>query len=729
MRKTSLFLTAILVCFLFPAALISAQKLLIQPASGIASLDSNFDVNISAESVSNLYGFQFDVQYNGSIISFQNARFSNIIGVVNTDVWCTDSSIWQINSGLVSKLTCVRMAAGGITANGTLATLTFHADKNNFTGINIVNAQLSNNSGLPINFTVTNGSVSTCGHAIACFQDSNCSAGQTCILPRSCNAYCQTATDTNAPAIPSNFRSTGNDSNSISLAWNANSEPDLNSYKIYKNNVFLIKVNKPAILYTAIGLAQNTDYNFQITALDHAQNESPRTGILTVKTDPISADTNTPNTPANFRITTKDSNSVTLAWNANSELDLNSYRIYNNGAFLAKVNKPAITYKATNLTPNTDYNFQISALDHVGNESNLSANLTVKTNPLPTCTLPQILCNLSCITPACTLSSQCNDNNPLTSDICTNAGLCNAQCVNSPTDPTCQANQILCNHNCTTPYCSSGPECDDSNPSTADSCTSPGTCSSTCANNPITQPPVNPPGGGDGGNPPGPGGGINPPTPPPKDANKPVILPPVKKQPLKAVFNQVLDIGDYQIISLKDENQVIIKNATLLLATPDGNTQLLQPNSNGEFVFKVEKYGTSYFQVLFEGQKVAGEFTVRKPIVNIIPGVPIETKTIEKIAGKQATAENGFLYFLILASITLLVFTTVITNHFMQTQKSKLKYLLIIFIAATFMIAPLIAARLFEIPGAILVFLIQVGILIKVKSAIKAPETNLPAKL
>ncbi|MDO8646997.1 MAG: fibronectin type III domain-containing protein [Candidatus Diapherotrites archaeon] len=778
MRKASLFLTAILLCFLLPAALVSAQKLLVQPANGIASLNSNFDVNISAESISNLYGFQFDVQYNGSVISFQNARFANIIGIVGTDVWCTDSSIWQVGSGLVSKLTCVRMATGGITANGTLATLTFHADTNYFSGISIVNAQLSNNSGQPIAFTVTNGSVSTCGHAIACFQDSNCSAGQTCIQPRSCNSYCQTTTDTNAPNTPTNFRSTANTTNSISLAWNANPETDLNSYKIYKNNVFLIKVNKPTVTYTAIGLTQNTDYNFQITALDHTQNESPRSGILTIKTDPISADNNAPNTPANFRVSTKDSNSVTLAWNANFETDLNAYRIYSNGALVTKVNKPAITYKVTGLTPNTDYNFQISALDNVGNESNLSANLPAKTNQaicvlpqlscsgncivpacdsnsacndsnantidvcnnpssctascthtLITCTAGKILCTGSCITPTCTLSSQCNDNNPLTLDICTNAGLCNALCVNSPTDPTCTGNQILCNHNCTTPYCSSGAECDDSNPSTSDSCTSPGTCSSTCVNNTITQPPGGGGGGGGGGGNP-PGGGITPPVPPPKkDTNKPVILPPAKKQPPKAVFSQVVDVGDYQIISVKDENQNTIKNATLLLATPDGNTQVLQPNSNGEFVFKVDKYGKTFFQISFEGQKISGEFTVRKPIINVIPGLPIESKKIESIAGKQATAENGFLYFLILAAITMLVFTTVITNHFMQTQKSKLKYLLIIFIAATFMIAPLIAARLFEIPGAVIVFLIQAAILIKVKSAIKEPQTDLPANL
>ncbi|MEW6295926.1 MAG: DUF4382 domain-containing protein [Candidatus Diapherotrites archaeon] len=45
------------------------------------------------------------------------------------------------------------------------------------------------------------------------------------------------------------------------------------------------------------------------------------------------------------------------------------------------------------------------------------------------CDANQLCCNDSCITPACTSNSQCDDSNSLTTDSCSNAGLCTAQCL------------------------------------------------------------------------------------------------------------------------------------------------------------------------------------------------------------------------------------------------------------------------------------------------------------
>ncbi|MDO8647207.1 MAG: DNRLRE domain-containing protein [Candidatus Diapherotrites archaeon] len=147
-------------------------------------------------------------------------------------------------------------------------------------------------------------------------------------------------------------------------------------------------------------------------------------------------DTTPPAVPSSFRSTGKDSNNVALAWNANSESDLSAYKIYKNSSFLSTVLKPNVNYTASGLTANTNYNFQISAIDTSGNESAKSAGLSVTTDPqATTCTLPQILCGASCITPACTSSAQCNDSNPNTTDTCNNAGTCTANCTHTPISP------------------------------------------------------------------------------------------------------------------------------------------------------------------------------------------------------------------------------------------------------------------------------------------------------
>jgi fibronectin type 3 domain-containing protein len=70
--------------------------------------------------------------------------------------------------------------------------------------------------------------------------------------------------------------------------------------------------------------------------------------------------------------------SATLTWNANTEPDLASYRIYRSttpgvyGAALATVPAGTVTYMATGLQTGTTYYFTITAVDTAGNESTRS---------------------------------------------------------------------------------------------------------------------------------------------------------------------------------------------------------------------------------------------------------------------------------------------------------------------------------------------------------------------
>jgi predicted phage tail protein len=67
--------------------------------------------------------------------------------------------------------------------------------------------------------------------------------------------------------------------------------------------------------------------------------------------------------------------SATLTWNANTESDLDSYRIYRSttpgvyGAALATVPAGIVTYQATGLQTGTTYYFTVTAIDTAGNES------------------------------------------------------------------------------------------------------------------------------------------------------------------------------------------------------------------------------------------------------------------------------------------------------------------------------------------------------------------------
>jgi len=101
------------------------------------------------------------------------------------------------------------------------------------------------------------------------------------------------------------------------------------------------------------------------------------------------------------------------------------------------------------------------------------------------CDANKLCCSNSCIVPACTSASQCNDSNSLTLDSCSNPNSCNAKCVytviqNLCGSVQCDEGELCCSNSCTTPTCTSNSGCNDSNSLTIDVCINPNTCTSAC---------------------------------------------------------------------------------------------------------------------------------------------------------------------------------------------------------------------------------------------------------
>jgi chitodextrinase len=101
-----------------------------------------------------------------------------------------------------------------------------------------------------------------------------------------------------------------------------------------------------------------------------------------------------PAAPRNLTCTDLQATRATLAWTPNSELDLHHYNVYSGPAdgfslsdlgvtLLGTAGKMQATYLATNLTPETDYHFRVTAVDTAGNESKLSNTVNVTTPVLP----------------------------------------------------------------------------------------------------------------------------------------------------------------------------------------------------------------------------------------------------------------------------------------------------------------------------------------------------------
>ena len=101
-------------------------NIVISPADNSVPAGGTVEINVMAENVSNLYGFQFGLDYDGDILSFNNITFSDLLG---TERFCIDPADLEVSPGHVGNITCIRTAAGEINpANGLLATITLNVN-------------------------------------------------------------------------------------------------------------------------------------------------------------------------------------------------------------------------------------------------------------------------------------------------------------------------------------------------------------------------------------------------------------------------------------------------------------------------------------------------------------------------------------------------------------------------------------------------------------------------
>ncbi len=198
------------------------------------------------------------------------------------------------------------------------------------------------------------------------------------------------ASDIRAPAIPSNLLATDVPAeDAIMVTWDANAD-DTVVYSVFWNAsgtwALIQNVTVPGVsLRVASGLVHGTTYYFAVSAWDEIPLQSPRTSIVSV----LHADGLAPVAPSGLVALEVNGTSLTLGWDASTELDLTGYRVYMNqsGAGASgpwQLLTPTEGITATELwvqglLSETAYHFVVTALDEVPNESPFSLVLTVTT--------------------------------------------------------------------------------------------------------------------------------------------------------------------------------------------------------------------------------------------------------------------------------------------------------------------------------------------------------------
>ncbi|MGB3078967.1 MAG: LamG-like jellyroll fold domain-containing protein [Saprospiraceae bacterium] len=183
--------------------------------------------------------------------------------------------------------------------------------------------------------------------------------------------------DITAPDPPAGLEGTVSFTN-VSLTWqpSIDGESGISGYNVYQDGAIVQTVEETYATIT--DLAPLTAYEFGVSAVDVAGNESAAS-FLTLTTGLSEApDTTKPSIPSNLTISA-GANSVVFSWDASTdEGGLGGYVVSVDGNYVDSLDANTISIFIGGLDPLTPYTFEVYAYDLSGNNSEI-ADITAST--------------------------------------------------------------------------------------------------------------------------------------------------------------------------------------------------------------------------------------------------------------------------------------------------------------------------------------------------------------
>ena len=178
-----------------------------------------------------------------------------------------------------------------------------------------------------------------------------------------------TPTDTEAPESPLDVMAMVQYTD-VTLTWRAsNDNVGVTGYNIYVDGAVNRTVTEETTTYQ--GLAQLTEYEFGVSAIDAEGNESPVTKIKATTGEEETPDVTPPTPPGNLTGIT-GSNSVLLSWEPSvDDRKVEGYVVFVDGDLYDTIPGTATSVLVGGLDPETPYSFEIYAFDKAGNNSDI----------------------------------------------------------------------------------------------------------------------------------------------------------------------------------------------------------------------------------------------------------------------------------------------------------------------------------------------------------------------
>ncbi len=196
-----------------------------------------------------------------------------------------------------------------------------------------------------------------------------------------------TTLDGTPPTVPANLSAAATGTTSIELTWAASADPETGvaGYKVFRGGVEVTTVTQTS--YQDAGLSPATTYSYRVRAVNGQGLESAQSNQSSATT----LDGTGPTTPTNLVATPAGTNRIDLDWTASSdpESGIAGYRIFRNGSQVGQTAQTS--YSDSGLSPATEYEYRVRAVNGDGLESELSDPATATTLDATPPTTPQNL--------------------------------------------------------------------------------------------------------------------------------------------------------------------------------------------------------------------------------------------------------------------------------------------------------------------------------------------------
>ena len=123
-------------------SVITPQPIGVRPVTQSVGVGDTVTVDVVNENAENLYGYQFDVNYDPDVLEFQSVEEGDLLKLDGAPTYCLNYNL--DNPGIVKDVVCLRLGpVGEVSGSGILSKITFISKSRGRSDIELTNVKLS----------------------------------------------------------------------------------------------------------------------------------------------------------------------------------------------------------------------------------------------------------------------------------------------------------------------------------------------------------------------------------------------------------------------------------------------------------------------------------------------------------------------------------------------------------------------------------------------------------